>query len=96
MTDPAQVSRAIDEPVATLGGVDVCVDITGATKSKVEDFTTQLWDAAIHYNLTLGRTAQQDPAAILDHHRRPAIRAHRHDPVSDPRGWGAVSGCSTG
>ncbi|HUB58023.1 MAG TPA: SDR family oxidoreductase [Mycobacterium sp.] len=53
MTDPAQVSRAIDEAVAALGGVDVCVDIIGgATWSKVEDFTTQLWDVAIHYNLT--------------------------------------------
>jgi NAD(P)-dependent dehydrogenase (short-subunit alcohol dehydrogenase family) len=53
MTDPAQVSRAIDEAVAALGGVDVCVDIIGgATWSKVEDFSTQLWDAAIHYNLT--------------------------------------------
>jgi 3-oxoacyl-[acyl-carrier protein] reductase len=52
MTDPAQVSRAIDEAVAALGGVDVCVDIIGgATWSKVEDFTTQLWDVAIHYNL---------------------------------------------
>ncbi|HME76800.1 MAG TPA: SDR family NAD(P)-dependent oxidoreductase, partial [Mycobacterium sp.] len=53
MTDPAEVSRAIDEAVAALGGVDVCVDIIGgATWSKVEDFTTQLWDVAIHYNLT--------------------------------------------
>ncbi len=53
MTDPAQVSRAIDEAVAALGGVDVCVDIIGgATWSKVEDFTTQLWDVAIQYNLT--------------------------------------------
>ncbi|MGO9033476.1 SDR family NAD(P)-dependent oxidoreductase, partial [Mycobacterium sp.] len=52
MTDPAQVSRAIDEAVAALGGVDVCVDIIGgATWSKVEDFTTQMWDLAIHYNL---------------------------------------------
>ena len=53
MTDHAQVSRAIDEAVAALGGVDVCVDIIGgATWSKVEDFTTQSWDVAIHYNLT--------------------------------------------
>jgi NAD(P)-dependent dehydrogenase (short-subunit alcohol dehydrogenase family) len=53
MTDPEQVGRAIDDVVAALGGVDVCVDIIGgATWSKVEDFTTQLWDAAIHYNLT--------------------------------------------
>ena len=53
MTDPAQVSRAIDEAVAALGGVDVCVDIIGgATWSKVEDLTTQSWDVAIHYNLT--------------------------------------------
>jgi NAD(P)-dependent dehydrogenase (short-subunit alcohol dehydrogenase family) len=52
MTDPEQVGRAIDDSVAALGGVDVCVDIIGgATWSKVEDFTTQLWDAAIHYNL---------------------------------------------
>ncbi len=52
MTDPEQVGRAIDDTVAALGGVDVCVDIIGgATWSKVEDFTTELWDAAIHYNL---------------------------------------------
>jgi NAD(P)-dependent dehydrogenase (short-subunit alcohol dehydrogenase family) len=53
MTDHAQVEQAIDEAVAALGGVDVCVDIIGgATWSKVEDFSTQLWDVAIHYNLT--------------------------------------------
>ena len=53
MTDPVQVGRAIDDVEAALGGVDVCVDIIGgATWSKVEDFTPQLWDAAIHYNLT--------------------------------------------
>lgn len=53
MTDPEQVGRAIDDVVAALGGVDVCVDIIGgATWSKVEDFTAELWDAAIHYNLT--------------------------------------------
>jgi 3-oxoacyl-[acyl-carrier protein] reductase len=52
MTDPAQVSRAIDEAVAALDGVDDCVDIFGATWSKVQDFSTQLWDTAIHYNLT--------------------------------------------
>ncbi len=53
MTDPEQVGRAIDDVEAALGGIDVCVDIIGgATWSKVEDFTTELWDAAIHYNLT--------------------------------------------
>ncbi|ORW26735.1 hypothetical protein AWC19_03375 [Mycobacterium palustre] len=53
MTDPVQVGRAIDHAVAALRGLDVCVDIIGAaTWSKVEDFTTQLWDATIHYNLT--------------------------------------------
>ncbi|WP_369830428.1 SDR family NAD(P)-dependent oxidoreductase [Mycobacterium sp. E2327] len=53
MTDPVQVGRAIDDVVAALGGVDVCVDIIGgATWSKVEDFTTQMWDATIRYNLT--------------------------------------------
>ena len=47
-----QVGRAIDDAVAALGGVDVCVDIIGgATWSKVEDFTTQVWDATIQYNL---------------------------------------------
>ncbi len=52
MTDPVQVGRAIDDAVAALGGVDVCVDIIGgATWSKVEDFTTQVWDATIQYNL---------------------------------------------
>lgn len=53
MTDPEQVGRAIDDVEAALGGIDVCVDIIGgATWSKVEDFTPQLWDTAIHYNLT--------------------------------------------
>jgi 3-oxoacyl-[acyl-carrier protein] reductase len=53
MTDPEQVGRAIDDAVAALGGVDVCVDIIGgATWAKVEDFSLQSWDAAIHYNLT--------------------------------------------
>ncbi|UXA05073.1 SDR family oxidoreductase [Mycobacterium sp. SMC-2] len=53
MTDSEQVGRAIDDVEAALGGIDVCVDIIGgATWSKVEDFTTELWDAAIHYNLT--------------------------------------------
>ncbi|MGD1257817.1 SDR family NAD(P)-dependent oxidoreductase [Mycobacterium seoulense] len=53
MTDAEQVGRAIDDVEAALGGIDVCVDIIGgATWSKVEDFTTELWDAAIHYNLT--------------------------------------------
>lgn len=52
-TDPVQVGRAIDEAVVALVGIDVSVDIIGgANWSKVEDFTTQLWDAAIDYNLT--------------------------------------------
>jgi NAD(P)-dependent dehydrogenase (short-subunit alcohol dehydrogenase family) len=52
MTDPIQVGGAVDDAVAALGGVDVCVDIIGgATWSKVEDFTTEVWDATIHYNL---------------------------------------------
>ena len=29
MTDLAQVRRALDEAVSTLGGIDVCVDIIG-------------------------------------------------------------------
>ncbi|OBH84024.1 3-oxoacyl-ACP reductase [Mycobacterium scrofulaceum] len=53
MTEPEQVGRAIDDVEAALGGIDVCVDIIGgATWSKVEDFTPQLWDTAIQYNLT--------------------------------------------
>ncbi len=52
MTDPLQVGRAIDDAVAALGGIDVCVDIIGgATWCKVEDFTPQVWDATIQYNL---------------------------------------------
>jgi hypothetical protein len=48
MTDAEQVGRAIDDAFAALGGVDACVDIIrGATWSKAEDFSTQLWDAAI-------------------------------------------------
>ncbi len=53
MTDPQQVRRAVAQAIDQLGGIDVCVDIIGgATWSTVQDFDAQLWDAAIHYNLT--------------------------------------------
>ncbi|HUZ09570.1 MAG TPA: SDR family oxidoreductase [Acidimicrobiales bacterium] len=53
MTDRGQVERALDEAVAGLGGIDVCVDIIGkATWDKVEDFTEEDWGWSIQNNLT--------------------------------------------
>ena len=53
MTDPPQVKRAIDEAVAELGGIDVCVDIIGkGTWNTVQDFEPAEWDWTILNNLT--------------------------------------------
>jgi 3-oxoacyl-[acyl-carrier protein] reductase len=53
MTDSQQVDRAVDEAVAALGGLDVCVDIIGKTHwDKVEELTDEIWDWTITYNLT--------------------------------------------
>src|SRR5580704_17793347 len=53
MTDSAQVERALDEAVAGLGGIDVCVDIIGGARwDTVEDFTDQDWLWTIQNNLS--------------------------------------------
>lgn len=53
MTDRAQVERALDEAVATLGGIDVCVDIIGkATWDRAEEFSDEDWQWTIQNNLT--------------------------------------------
>ena len=53
MTDRAQVERALDEAVAGLGGIDVCVDIIGeATWDKAEEFPDDEWHWTINKNLT--------------------------------------------
>jgi 3-oxoacyl-[acyl-carrier protein] reductase len=53
MTDRAQVERALDEAVAGLGGLDVCVDIIGKSNwSLAEEFTTEDWNWCITTNLT--------------------------------------------
>jgi NAD(P)-dependent dehydrogenase (short-subunit alcohol dehydrogenase family) len=53
MTDRAQVKRALDEAVAGLGGIDVCVDIIGkGTWDKAEDMSGDDWDWTIANNLT--------------------------------------------
>ncbi|MGP0032578.1 MAG: SDR family NAD(P)-dependent oxidoreductase [Acidimicrobiales bacterium] len=53
MTDRAEVARAMDEAIAALGGIDVCVDIIGgAMWNKVEDVTPGEWAWTIENNLT--------------------------------------------
>jgi NAD(P)-dependent dehydrogenase (short-subunit alcohol dehydrogenase family) len=53
MTDRAQVSRALDEVVDRLGGIDVCVDIIGGARwDTVADFTDDDWIWTINNNLT--------------------------------------------
>jgi 3-oxoacyl-[acyl-carrier protein] reductase len=53
MTDPAQVERALDEAIAGLGGLDVCVDIIGkGTYDRAEEFSADGWRWAIENNLT--------------------------------------------
>jgi len=53
MTDSAQVETALDESVAGLGGIDVCVDIIGkATWDKAEHFSDEDWHWTIQNNLT--------------------------------------------
>ena len=53
MTDRAQVDRALDKTLATLGGLDVCVDIIGkATWNRVEEFSDEDWQWTILNNLT--------------------------------------------
>lgn len=53
MTIANEVERALDEAVAELGGLDVCVDIIGrATWNPVEKFSDDDWHYAISQNLT--------------------------------------------
>ena len=53
MTDRSQASRAIDEAVARMGGLDVCVDIIGGARwDTVADFTDEDWAWTIQNNLT--------------------------------------------
>ena len=53
MTDRAEAARAIDEAVAHMGGIDVCVDIIGGAKwDTVTDFTDADWAWTIQNNLT--------------------------------------------
>src|SRR6202790_3855151 len=53
MTERAQVARALDEAVAGLGGIDVCVDIIGGARwDTVADFTDEDWQWTLQHNLT--------------------------------------------
>lgn len=53
MTDPHQVSRAIDEAAAGLGTIDVCVDIIGGARwNRAERFDQADWDWTIQNNLS--------------------------------------------
>ena len=53
MTDRAQAERALDEALAGLGGIDVCVSIIGkATWDRAEDFSEADWQWTIQNNLT--------------------------------------------
>jgi NAD(P)-dependent dehydrogenase (short-subunit alcohol dehydrogenase family) len=51
--DRQQVTRAFDEAVAGLGGIDLCVDIVGfATWDAALDITPDAWQAQLAENLT--------------------------------------------
>jgi NAD(P)-dependent dehydrogenase (short-subunit alcohol dehydrogenase family) len=53
MTDPVQVQRAIDEAAATLGSIDVCVDIIGGARwDRAEEVSDADWTWTIHNNLS--------------------------------------------
>ena len=53
MTVPAEVERAVDEAVAGLGSIDVCVDIIGGARwEKAESFSEGDWQWTILNNLT--------------------------------------------
>jgi 3-oxoacyl-[acyl-carrier protein] reductase len=52
MTDPAQVTRAVDEAAAGLGSLDVCVDIIGAAQwDQALDTSDETWDWTILNNV---------------------------------------------
>lgn len=53
MTDPAQVDRALDEAVAGLGSLDVCVDIIGGARwDRAQDFSDEDWAWTIQNNVS--------------------------------------------
>lgn len=53
MTVPEQVTRAVDDAVAGLGSLDVCVDIIGGARwAGALDTSVEDWDWAVHNNLT--------------------------------------------
>ena len=53
MTDRRQAAGALDEAVARMGGIDVCVDIIGGARwDTVSDFTDEDWVWTIQNNLT--------------------------------------------
>jgi NAD(P)-dependent dehydrogenase (short-subunit alcohol dehydrogenase family) len=53
MTDPAQVERALDESVAGLGSLDVCVDIIGGARwDRAQDFSDEDWAWTIQNNVS--------------------------------------------
>ena len=52
MTKPDQVQRAVDEAVAALGGIDVCVNIIGGARwGAFVDFTDEDWHWSIDNNI---------------------------------------------
>lgn len=53
MTDPAQVERALDEAMAGLGSLDVCVDIIGGARwDRAQDFSDADWAWTVQNNLS--------------------------------------------
>jgi NAD(P)-dependent dehydrogenase (short-subunit alcohol dehydrogenase family) len=53
MTVPEQVQRAVEEAVAGLGSVDVCVDIIGGARwEKAEEFSQADWQWTVLNNMT--------------------------------------------
>ncbi|MGD9793596.1 MAG: SDR family NAD(P)-dependent oxidoreductase [Acidimicrobiia bacterium] len=52
VTDPAEAVRVIDEAVALLGGVDVCIDVVGeAIFGLSSSYSNENWDAQMSKNL---------------------------------------------
>jgi 3-oxoacyl-[acyl-carrier protein] reductase len=53
MTVPGEVERAVEEALAGLGAIDVCVDIIGGARwDRVESFSDQDWQWTILNNVT--------------------------------------------
>lgn len=52
VTDPAEAVRVIDESVAVLGGVDVCIEVVGeAVFGLSSTYANELWDLQLAKNL---------------------------------------------